>query len=413
MATFRYTATNLSGKTVKGILDADSERLAISALRSKKLVPLQIAASSVDSSGHAGNASLRHVARVFEAWSRPSQATVAAVVRQLATLLRAGLPLDEALGSLCAHEDNSRMKEVLAQIRDSILVGNTFADSIAAFPLIFSPTFATMIRAGEESGTLDLVIERFATHIEERIALIRKVQSTLAYPVLMLVMGSGVIIFLLAYIVPKMTKIFADMGRSLPLPTQILLTISDGIRSGWWIGLLFLFVGFVLLSRIRCSPHGKKKLQSLLLRCPGLRNVYRPLLVGHMTRTLGMLLKNGVSLLKALHIVKSVSQNIHVIESVQQLIDGVQEGHDISTFMTNPELFPPLARQMVAAGEKSGQLDEMLLWVASYCESKVTAYLQVVTSLLEPIMILILGGIVGFVVIAIILPIFEISNFVG
>lgn len=229
----------------------------------------------------------------------------------------------------------------------------------------------------------------------------------------MLFVGIGVVIFLLTFVIPKVTQIFSDMGRALPVPTQILLAVSDGIRSGWWIILLLVLCIMIGVWRMRRTEGGKRYAHRLLLRLPGIAGIYRPLIVGHMTRTLGMLLKNGVTLLKALHIVKSVADNKLMAQAIQNMIDGVQAGRDLSEFMNDPLVFPPLSRQMVAAGERSGQLGEMLLWVANDSENRVASRLQVVTSLMEPVMILLLGGIVGFVVIAIILPIFEMSTLAG
>ena len=351
--------------------------------------------------------------KILESLHPVPKTAVAAMARQLATLLHAGLPLDEALASIYAHDDASRMQGIVSRLRDRIMAGGDLADGLAEFPNVFSSTFVTMVRAGEASGTLELVIERFAEHIEQQVALVRKVQATLAYPILMLFVGIGVVIFLLTFVIPKVTQIFSDMGRALPVPTQILLAVSDGIRSGWWIILLLVLCIMIGVWRMRRTEGGKRYAHRLLLLLPGIAGIYRPLIVGHMTRTLGMLLKNGVTLLKALHIVKSVADNKLMAQAVQNMIDGVQAGRDLSEFMNDPLVFPPLSRQMVAAGERSGQLGEMLLWVANDSENRVASRLQVVTSLMEPVMILLLGGIVGFVVIAIILPIFEMSTLAG
>ena len=383
MANFCYKAISAKGKTVRGLVEADTERQAIASVREKGLVPLSVESASASVANPGMPSSKSSFKKILESLHPVPKTAVAAMARQLATLLHAGLPLDEALASICAHDDASRMQGIVSRLRDRIMAGGDLADGLAEFPNVFSSTFVTMVRAGEASGTLELVIERFAEHIEQQVALVRKVQATLAYPILMLFVGIGVVIFLLTFVIPKVTQIFSDMGRALPVPTQILLAVSDGIRSGWWIILL------------------------------GIAGIYRPLIVGHMTRTLGMLLKNGVTLLKALHIVKSVADNKLMAQAVQNMIDGVQAGRDLSEFMNDPLVFPPLSRQMVAAGERSGQLGEMLLWVANDSENRVASRLQVVTSLMETVMILLLGGIVGFVVIAIILPIFEMITLAG
>lgn len=413
MANFCYKAISANGKTVRGVVEADTERQAIASVREKGLVPLSVESASAAVSQPGSPASRLSLKRLLESLRPVPKTAVAAMARQLATLLHAGLPLDEALGSICAHDDMSRMQGIVSRLRDRIMAGGDLADGLAEFPNVFSSTFVTMVRAGEASGTLELVVERFAEHIEQQVALVRKVQATLAYPILMLFVGIGVVVFLLTFVIPKVTQIFADMGRALPVPTQILLAVSGGIRSGWWMLLLVILFTLLAFWRMRKTPKGRRSSHRLLLRLPGVSGVYRPLIVGHMTRTLGMLLKNGVTLLKALNIVKSVADNLLMAEAVQNMIDGVQAGRDLSEFMNDPLVFPPLARQMVAAGERSGQLGEMLLWVANDCENRVASRLQVVTSLMEPIMILLLGGLVGFVVIAIILPIFEMSTLAG
>lgn len=414
MANFCYRAIAADGKSVRGIVEAETERQAVAAVRDKGLVPLSVESVSAAVSRSGTSAASRFsLKKVLESLHPVPKTAVAAMSRQLATLLHAGLPLDEALGSICAHDDMSRMQGIVSRLRERIMAGGDLADGLAEFPNVFSSTFVTMVRAGEASGTLELVVERFAEHIEQQVALVRKVQATLAYPILMLFVGIGVVVFLLTFVIPKVTQIFSDMGRALPLPTQILLAVSDGIRAWWWVLALAFALALLALWRMRKTPPGRRAAHRLLLRLPGISGVYRPLIVGHMTRTLGMLLKNGVTLLKALHIVKSVADNTLMAEAVQNMIDGVQAGRDLSEFMGDPLVFPPLARQMVSAGERSGQLGEMLLWVANDCENRVASRLQVVTSLMEPIMILVLGGLVGFVVIAIILPIFEMSTLAG
>lgn len=405
---FRYKAVTMQGKTVRGTLEADSERQAILHLQEQKYTPLSLEPTRPETTG--GGLSLR----AFLERLRPvPKGHVAAVVRQLTTLLAAGLPLDEALSALSTPDQGAKMQGVIAHIRNRIMEGGTFAEGLADFPQLFSTTFVTMVRAGEASGTLEVVMDRFAEHLEQQMTLTRKVQSALAYPLLMLVVGGGVVAFLLGFVIPKVTQIFSEMGRELPLPTRILLAVSDGFRSvGWLLGLV-LVIAFIAGWRMLKTEKGRRFRDRMLLRLPGVRGVYRPLIVGQMTRTLGMLLKNGVTLVKALDIVRSVSDNALLGNAVGGMYDGVQAGRDLSEFMSDPLVFVPLDRQMVVAGERSGQLGEMLLWVARDCESRVSTRLQLAATLLEPFMILFLGVIVGFVVIAIMLPLFEMSSLVG
>ncbi len=415
MANFSYKAVSKSGKNTQGTIEADSKRQAVALLRARGLTPLDLNTAESASPRSKGGSGL--LSSLREKLHPVPRAAVAGMARQLAVLLHAGLPLDEALSSLCAdggeRGGNARLRHIMARLRDRIREGGDLADGLAEFPSVFSSTFVTMVRAGEASGTLELVIERYADHMDKQVELVRKVQSTLAYPAFMLVVGLVIVFFLLVFVIPKVTQIFTDLDRALPVPTQILISISDVLRNGWWILLPGLAGAGLLLWQYGRTARGKRRLHRLWLKTPGLRSLLRPLLLGHMARTLGMLLKNGVPLLKALHIVRSISDNTLLAESVDSMINGVQAGRELSSFMTEPLLFPPLARRMVAAGERSGRLADMLLWVAEDSDSLVASRLQMLTALLEPVMILVLGGLVGFVVIAIILPIFEMSSLVS
>lgn len=417
MANFSYKALDGNGKSCKGIVEAASKAAAISKLRSRGLVPFEIQQTRSSAAGSSQNTA---PAENQPFWQRRitfgrkvPKTAVAGMARQLSTLLQAGLPLDQALTAIGTNGSVQAMDLIVIEIRDAILSGKDLADAMANYPKVFSSTFVAMIRAGEASGTLEIVMERLAAHLEQQVELRRKIKATLAYPVLMLVVGLCVVIFLLSYVIPQVTKIFADMGKDLPLPTQILLSLSDGLRAWWWL-MLLLGIAFALgIWRLGKSAAGKRFIQNKITGLPFVRGIYAPILLATMTRTLGMLLKNGVSLLKALVIVKSASDNIDLRASLEQMVEGVQAGKDLSQYMEDTRFYPPLARQMVAAGEKSGRLEEMLLWVASDCESKVAAQLQMLTALLEPVLILLLGTMVGFVVIAIILPIFEMSTLAG
>lgn len=423
MANFTYRALDQEGKIRKGMIDAPSRAQAIARIHDKKLMPIEVTASTNGASARASRTDTQAATTTGKPvpfWQRGisfrrsvPRAAVAGMARQLATLLRAGLPLDQALYGLCGEGGKSPMTAIIGELREQILSGHELADGLAAFPGVFSSTFVAMVRAGESSGTLELIMERLASHLERQVELQRKVRAALAYPVLMLIVGTAVIVFLLYFVIPQVTKIFADMGKELPVPTQILLGLSDFLRSSWWAILLFALLVGVGFWRAGRTERGKRFLQRGLLRFPLFSGIYAPLLLGNMSRTLGMLLKNGVSLLKSLVIVKSISDNVILRNSIERMIDGVQAGHELSGFMDNELIYPHIARQMVTAGEKSGRLEDMLLWIADDCDSRVAARLHMLTALLEPIMILVLGSIVGFVVIAIILPIFEMSTLAG
>lgn len=410
MAHFSYAALDKSGSTRKGRMEAQSRQALINRLLAEGLTPYEIRISDT----HEATASREPFwKRPIRLTTRLSKASVAGITRQLATLLQAGMPLDRALAAINSQDQSYPAARVVGSLHEGIINGKDLAQELANFPGIFSRTFIAMVHAGETSGTLELVMERLASHLEREVELRRKVRSALAYPVLMLVVGFFVVIFLLSFVIPQVTQIFADMNRALPLPTRMLLAISDGFRSGWPIILGFIGLLALLIWRVLSTEKGRRFLQKRLFSLPLAGPIYAQTQLGNFARTLGMLLKNGVPLLKGLQIVKAASGNLSVTESVQEMIDGVQSGRELSAFMTFAPLYPPIARQMVAAGEKSGQLAEMLLWVANDADNNVASRLQTLTALLEPVMILVLGALVGFVVIAIILPIFEMSSLAG
>ncbi len=344
--------------------------------------------------------------------SRVSKTEVSNMIRQLAILLKANLPLDEALQTLCSYEYSKTLKSCLLHIRDNLVNGKGLADSLQEFPKIFSQTFTSMVRAGEESGTLDIVIEQYADHLEKHLKLMKNIYAALTYPIFMLVVGLGIVVFLLTYVVPQISSMFLSMDRALPVATQFLLSMSAFFQNWWFVVLLSIICFYSLFYFYTKSPKGKNFYYKLLLKTPLISKIYKLILVGQLTRTLGMLLHNGVTLLKALKITANISQNTYLLQVIENIHQGVQEGFDLSYYLNDPLIFPPIVKQMVHAGEKSGNLPEMLLWVARDCESNVATKLQVLTSLLEPILILLLGAITGFVVIAIMLPIFEMSNLV-
>lgn len=413
MPHFAYSALDARGKKQKGRLEAASKGAAVSKLRAMGMTPIEISLARQDNSDKTAKGGQPFWKKNISLGKRVPKAAVAALVRQLATLLQAGLPLDRALGAIYSSDETSRLSRIVASLHETILSGKDLAQGLSAYPAVFSKTFIAMVHAGESSGTLALVMERLASHLEQEAAMRRKIHSALAYPVLMLVVGVAVVIFLLSFVIPQVTRIFADMGRELPLPTRILLGISDGFRNWWWLLAICLACIAIIIWRALKTEKGKRIFDSLMFSAPLAGDIYAHAQLGNFTRTLGMLLKNGVPLLNALQIARSASSNIVINESVQGMIEGVQAGRDLSSLMTDKTIYPVIARQMVAAGEKSGRLAEMLLWVAGDSENNVESRLQTLTSLLEPVMILVLGGLVGFVVIAIILPIFEMSSLAG
>ncbi len=407
MAAFRYKAAGADGSTQKGVLDAPSRERAVAELKERGLFPLDLQPLSQRGTPHsAGRKRLRLGTGV-------PRSLIASTVRQLATLLQAGLPLDQALNLALGGTRHTELKRILADIRENIRQGGDLAGAFGAHPSVFGATFITMVRAGESSGTLDIVMERLANHMEQQARLRRKVQGAMAYPLLMLLVGLGVVIFMLTFVIPKVTDIFSDMQRTLPLPTRILLGVSDFLRDHWLLLLLAVAViGVAMYAFARTGP-GKRFMHRKVFHLPLLGSIARLLAVGRFSRTLGMLLKNGVALDRALDIVKRITANVELVRIIGKVGEGVQQGHALAKHLGESGVFDDTFVQLVAAGEQSGSLERMLFVVADECDNRVETRLQVLTSLMEPIMILVMGALVGFIVMAIILPIFEMSSMVG
>jgi Type II secretory pathway, component PulF len=411
MPVFKYKAALKNGKSKKGFIDATSRVQAARKLREDGLFPITI---DISKSGQSQGQTKSGISLPTLFTRSVPRDALAATIRQLATLLNATLPLDKALDAVIKGKSRqTELQRIMSEILESVREGGDLASAFARFPRVFNTTFVTMIRAGESSGTLDIVMERLADHMDQQLALRRKVQATLAYPVLMLIVGCCVVVFLLTFVVPKVTEIFFDMKRALPLPTMILITVSDMVRQSWAVLLLLMASGGLAIHRFRKTEKGSAAIDHLLLRVPVLGDLIRQLAVGRFAKTLGMLVKNGVSLVSSLEIVKSVASNAPMRDVIEQVYIDVQEGKPLTGPLEASDIFEHTTVQMIAAGEQSGRLDEMLLAVANDCENKVNTKLQLLTSLMEPLMILLLGGMVGFVVMAIMLPIFEMSNLVG
>lgn len=410
MPVFKYKAAGGKGKKT-GIIDAASRSQAARKLRAQGVFPIEI--SPTQSRGKASATSSR-LRLPLAFLSRVPAETVAATIRQMATLLKADLPLDKTLEAIIDEKGKqTEIQRIMTEVREAIREGTDLATALSRHPRIFNTTFVTMVRAGENSGTLDIVMDRLAEHIDQQLALRRKVKATMAYPILMLVVGFCVMAFLLSFVVPKVTEIFFDMERALPLPTRILLSASNLVRQSWLpLSLTGLIVGYGSY-RYCQTEAGRIRFHALLFKIPIVGDVVRQLSISRFAKTLGMLIKNGVSLVSALEIVKSVAGNEVMKKVVEEVHHDVQKGKSLSGPLKDSGIFEHATVQMIAAGEQSGQLDELLLIVANDCDNKVEAKLQMLTSLMEPLMILFLGGMVGFVVMAIMLPIFEMSNLVG
>ncbi|MCX5850033.1 MAG: type II secretion system inner membrane protein GspF [Deltaproteobacteria bacterium] len=407
MSVFEYVALDEKGHEHKGFVDAPGIAAARQKLREENVYPVEInPAATKKETALSG-------AFKINLWERVSAGDVSVFTRQLSTLLGAGMPLVPSLSILMNQANNPLLKKSLAQIREQVNEGKSLTESMSFFPKIFPPFYLNMVRAGEASGTINLVLERLADFSENQQALINKIRSALAYPVIMLFMGSVVIFLLMAFVVPKITGIFTDMHQTLPLITIILITVSNFLKSFWWLILILLAAGAAAFKYMTTGTEAGRRLwDNAKLKFPVWGQVNRKIAIARFSRTLATLLQSGVPLLAAMEIVRNVVNNILIGEAISKASKDLEEGKGLSSPLAQSGIFPPLVTEMIAVGEQSGTLEKMLNRIATAYETEAQADIMVMTSLLEPIMILVMGLGVGFIVVSILLPIFEMNQLV-
>ncbi len=404
MPVYEYSALNKKGKTIAGLIDSENIRTAKTKLRSTGIYPVSIA--EVDSPGPRSRPRLTIFAPTIRV------AEISMMTRQLATLIAAGFPLTNALNTMLPQTRKESFKRVLSKIKDSIEEGSSFAGALGKYPQIFSDVYLNMVRAGEASGTLEIVLERLADISEKQHQLTSKIKSALAYPFLMTLIGTGVLFFLLTVIVPNITSIFVEMNQALPLTTQILINTSLFLKH-WWILILgVVILGFISVKMALKNRAIQTRMDQLILKIPWVGELVQKIAVARLARTLGSLLENGVSLLSALEIVQNVVGNKAIEIAVIEAAKEVERGHELGSALGQNPYFPYLAVQMIRVGEQSGNLEPMLKKTAMVYENEIETTLMGMTSLLEPIIIVIMAVVVGFIVLSICLPIFEMNQLV-
>lgn len=407
MAVFEYTGIEeSSGKSVKGYRDAESPR-ALRALLRKDGVLL--------TSAHEGNekkAKKNNDIDLFAFLRRISGGDVAVMTRQLATLVRAGIPLVESLAALTEQVEKEQMVRVLSSVSESLKEGTSFSKSLQLHPRVFPPLYINMVAAGEASGMLELVLERLADFMESQARLKGKLTAALAYPIAMAVFASGLITFLMVTVVPQLTSIFENLGQALPWYTQLLIFSSNTITDLWWLILLVGGGGFYGFVKWKHTEKGHLAWDGFQLSMPLFGRLNLLAALARFTRTLSTLLGSGVQLLPAMEIGRNVLENVKLENVITEAIGSIREGESIAEPLKRSGQFPPMVTHMIAVGEKSGQLEQMLQNVSQAYESEVETKIGTVTSLLEPIMIVVMGGAVGFIVVSIMMPLMEMNNLV-
>ena len=415
MAVFEYNGLTASGRKKSGIIDAENPDAAQDNLKQKGIFPTSIlriesGAGRIKTEKGASRGKTFNLPPLF---SSVKSSEITMITRQLATLLAAGFPLLKAVATLVPQARTKAFKRVLSRVKDAIEEGNSFADALGAHPQVFSAVYINMVKAGEASGTLEVVLERLADFSEKREDTKKKVQASLAYPVFMAVIGFLVLIFLLTFIVPNITKIFTDMNHELPMPTQMLLGISSMVKAWWWLIIPAPFFAILCLYGIRKTDKGGRILDRIILFLPVSGNLTRQLIASRFSRTLGSLLDNGVPLLTALGITKTISGNRVIAELIEKSAQTVEQGGSLGSVLEKNSAFPDLAAQMIKVGEKSGEMEKMLEKSAELFERNVQTAITAATSIIEPLIILVMGVVIGFIILAVCLPIFEINQLIG
>jgi general secretion pathway protein F len=407
MPVFAYKALNATGRSVEGLKEADSPKTLRTALRRDGLFLTEVVGE------HKAQSASPEVNVRRWVGGRIRADDVAVATRQMAVLVGAGIPLVDALTALVEQVDHERLKRVLSSVKQRVNEGSSLADALAQHPKAFGNLYVNMIRAGESSGALDVVLFRLADFTESQARLRAKIVGTLTYPAAMLVISMLVMGILFTVVIPKITKIFEDTKVTLPWTTRLLIGFSGFVYNWWW-ALLLLAVGAVLLfARWRRTPEGRARWDVWMLQVPIFGSLVRQVAIGRFARTLATLLKSGVPLLTSLDIVKNIVGNTRLASVIEQSRESIKEGESIAAPLKRSGEFPPLVYHMVAIGEKSGELEEMLGNVANAYDSQVETKIAALTSLLEPMMIVLMGVAVAFIVFSILMPILQVNTIAG
>lgn len=407
MPKFAYKATNKEGKDMFGIVEAESQALAIQDVRNLGLYPTNIreARKSDERRARRQKGGISELYFGGVKWKQ-----VVVMTRQLATLIDAGLPLLRSMNILVAQQKPSKLKDILREITSDIQSGATFSEALAKHPKAFDRLYVNMVRAGEVGGMLETVLNRLATFMEKRMALIRKVRGALVYPIFVILAATGIVTFLLIRVVPVFAEIFEEFGSGLPAPTQFLVDVADFVEMKWWL-LLLIFNGTIITIKVLSKSHFLKRIMDrVALKTPLVGSLVTKVAVARFARTLGTLLTSGVPILQALRITKETINNEVIQNAIEKVHDSIKEGETIAAPLDESKVFPPMVVNMIDVGEETGSLDAMLTKVADIYDDEVEAAVDAMLALMEPAIIIGLGGIIGFIVVALYLPIFTLGD---
>lgn len=419
MPIFQYKALAAGGKKCSGVIDADTSRDARAKLRKEGLLVSDIKEShGKRSKGAKGPSSDGFLARLRKSRSQRHSTSskdldlVTGVTRQLGTMLGSGIPMTEALRAMIDQADDRRSETIFREIRERVNQGASFADALEDHPNLFSSLYVNMVRAGEVTGNVDVVLTRLADYLQAQRALRRKVVGAMTYPAMMIGLGMLVVTALMTWVVPKITEMLTDTGQALPMPTQILVAISNIFKNYWWLGFLAMAAMSFIFERVhQHSYNGRRFIDRWLLKIPIIGDVLLKQSVSRFTRTLATLLQSGVPAVQSLEITRDVVQNKVISDATEHIRSRIVEGTDIATPLKQTGVFPSVVGYMVAVGEQSGELEQMLDRIAAAYDEEIEIATDRMTSVLEPIMIVGLAVVVGYIVVSIVLPILKVGQF--
>jgi general secretion pathway protein F len=401
MPVYKYKAIDEAGKSVQGIIDADSPKGA-----TEKLKRQGVFLSSL-------NEVAEGKARSLIPFKGISISELAVTTRQFSTLITAGLPLEASLTALSEQTEDKRLGQALTQVKDRVSEGSSLANALGEHKDIFSDLYINIVRAGEASGTLDIVLMRLADFLEKQAALTSRVKSALIYPIFMFFIGGGVLFFTMTYVIPRIAKIFEESDSALPLMTVILVNISGFLSNNILLMLVLMPVIVIAALRFKKTKKGRMFFDRLSLKLPVFGKITTMVIISRFTRTLGTLLASGIPLLDALQIGEAVMGNEVYGQALEEVRTNVREGASLAQPLKDSGVFPPLVTRMIAVGEQTGEMEEMLVKVADIYDQQVETMVSTLTSLLEPVMIVIIGAVMGFIVFAVLLPIFNLTSTIG
>jgi len=401
MPHFSYTVKNKEGKTVAGDADARSKDAIIELLRKQELTII-----SVEEDRFAG-------AKKAQLAKKVKLDDLVIFSRQLATMVEAGIPLVSVLDVLSQQIETKGFAAVIGKVRDDVETGSSLSQALSKHQKIFSQLYINMVKAGESSGMLDEILNRVATYLEKTAALQRKLKTAMIYPIAVISIATAITVFLLVKVVPTFKGIFDMLGGALPLPTQILLLASDFLRHWFLFGFIGVIIFIVALVQCAKTEKGKLILDTLLLKLPVFGSIIRKVSVAKFSRTLSTLVKSGVPILSSLDIVAKTSGNKVIEAVIKDTQKSVRDGKNLAEPLAKAKVFPPMVTRMIAVGEQAGELEKMLTKIADFYDEQVDAAVTGLTSLIEPMIIVFLGVIIGGIVLAIFMPIFKITELIG